>query len=475
MKLILLPALLVVLLAPFELTAQDKVWTLDECVTYAVENNIQVRQSLLQTRISKNNQEDGWLDYTPSLSAGFGYNWNTGLNVDPVTNVISESQRQTGSFSVGSSWVVYSGGRKYSTIARNNLNYLSSLYDLEDIRNDISLNVASAFLQILLNNEINNVAQEQERVTQLQVNRMQKLVDAGANPRGDLLQLEAQLARDQQNAIATGNNVNLSKIQLGNLLQLENPDQVDVAAPGLNLPDPRLLARSADGIYQTALEGQPDIKSAELQLESSEENVRISRSAFLPTVSLSAQISTSYSNLIRQATGTTQFVPPIGIVPNTGDTVFSLFSQVGATGFEDKSFGDQFNDNINEFVGISVSIPLDFWRTSNSYQNAKLTREQSALNLELQKNTLRQTIYQAHADARASYNSYLAAEKSVESSEESYKYAEERFNVGALNQFDYENAKNSLAIAKSEMIRAKYDYIFKIKVLEFYLTNQVKL
>ncbi len=454
----------------------DKVWTIDECVSYAQENNIQVRQAVLQADINKNNLEGARWDYAPNLNFNSTYGWNFGLNIDPVTNTISQSQRQTANLNLSSNWVLYSGGRKYNTIAQRNLEYLAGMYDLEQVKNDISLNVASFYLQILLNQEILAVAMEQQRVTELQVNRTKKLVDVGAAPKGDQLQLEAQLARDQQNVIAAENSLNISKLQLANLLQLENPDEFNIADPDLDVPEATLIARGPGGIFQTALENQPAIKGAEVRVESSEKAVAVSKGGALPTLSVNGQIGTSYSDQIQQAGSSTVVDVPVPFYDQNGMVQFSNRTQVVPSDFSDKPAADQLGDNLNEFVGVSLSVPIfNRMAVRNNYQNAQINNELSKLQLEQEKINLRQTIYQAHADAKASYNSYLAAQKAVESSEESFKYSRQRFEVGALNQFDFENAKNGLAVSQSEMIRSKYDYIFKIKVLEFYLTNQVKL
>ena len=200
---------------------QQKQWRLEECVQYAIDNNLQIKQSELQAKISQNANSQAQWNYLPSVSGGANYGLNSGLNIDPVTNQISTINRQTIFASLNANWVIYDGGRKINGIAQNNLNYLASMYDLEQVKNDIRLNVASAFLQILLNKEILEVALQQENITQLQVDRMRRLVDAGSNPKGDLLQLEAQLARDKQNTVSAENAVTISKLQLGNLLQLE--------------------------------------------------------------------------------------------------------------------------------------------------------------------------------------------------------------------------------------------------------------
>lgn len=454
----------------------ETIWTIDKCVSYAVENNLQVQQSKLQTELSKNNQQTAQLDYLPNLNFSSSYGFNFGLNIDPVTNQISQASRQTANFNLNSNWVLYDGGRKYNTIAQRNFQYVSALYSLEAVKNDIKLNVASGFLQILLNKEILTVAVEQERITQLQMDRMQVLVDAGARPKGDALQLKAQLARDKQNRIAAENAVTISRLSLANILQLEKPDELRISSPELDVPDATTIARNPDGIYATAKENQPAIKAAETTVQSSEVQAQAAYSGYLPTLSLVGQIGTSYSNLIQQPTGFTEGTIPIGTVGTAGGTPVVSLPRVLINGFEDKPFTDQASDNLNEFIGIQLQVPIfNRFSVKNNYQNARINKQISELQLAQEELNLRQTIYQAHADAKASYNSYLASETAVESTEEAFKYAQERFNVGALNQFDFENAKNSLAQSQSEMLRAKYDYIFKVKVLEFYLTNQVNL
>lgn len=457
-------------------SAQKDLWSLDECLNYARENNIQVRQSELQAQINKNNLQTTRWAYSPDLNFSSSYAWNFGLNIDPVTNTISQQSRQTANFSLNSNVVLYDGNRKWKSIAADNATYLASMYDVEAAKNDITLNVASAFLQILLNKEILAVAREQERVSQSQVNRMQKLVDAGANPKGDLLQLESQLARDKQNRVSAENSLNISKIQLANLLQLENPDDFDIVEPPIELPEATLIARRPGSILATAVEKQPAIKAAKKRIESSTAQAEIAWGQYLPSLSLSGRLNTNYSDQIREATGTTTNRVPIGIVNDANQTTVLSQPQTLATGFERKTFGDQIQDNVNEFIGVSLNMPIfNRMATRNNYQNARISQDQSRLRLEQEKNDLRQTIYQAHADAKASYNDYLAAKKAVEFNQETFNYARERYEVGAMNQFDFENAKNNLAVAQSQMLRAKFDYIFKIQVLEFYLTNNVEI
>lgn len=457
-----------------ELRAQPaEEWTLRECIDYALENNISVRQAKLQAEVSKNNLNTSQWDYAPNLSLGSNYGFNFGLNIDPVTNEISRVNRQTSNVQLSSTWTVFDGGRKYNRISQRNYDYMAALYQYEEAQNDIRLNVAGAYLDILLNRQIQSVAREQVRITQLQLKRMENMVQAGTSPKGDQLQLEAQLSREEQELIAAENRVAMSKLQLANLLQLEEPGTFDIRSLDMEPPDPALVSRDPESIYITAAEQQPGVKRAEQQIKSSEEGVDLARAGYLPTLSLVAQVGTNYSNQIPNITGAELIQTPIGVVANTGETVITEQPVPQQDGV--KPFGDQVSDNLNEFVGINLSVPI-FSRNAvrNSVENSRLQKEIAKLELDREKNQLRQEVYQAHADAKASYKSYLAAQKAVQSSREAFQYAEERFTVGSFNQVEFQNAKNNLANAQSEMAQAKYDYIFKVKVLDFYLTNSIQ-
>jgi outer membrane protein len=318
------------------------------------------------------------------------------------------------------------------------------------------------------------VAAEQQRITVLQVNRTSKLVSAGSLAQGELLQLEAQLARDEQNTLATQNAVMIARLQLANLLQLENPEDFAIGSPQLNLPDPSVLDRPAQNVYQTAVENQPSVRAAEMRVLSGEKAVDVAFSGFLPTLSVVGQIGTNYSDQIPNITGSDDVFFPIGLVEGTGQTVFSQQTIATIDGIQ--PFGNQITDNFNELVGLSLQVPIfNRMAVKNNLQNAKISADIARLNLDLEKNNLRQTIYQAHTDAKAAFLQFKAAEKAVEANRKAFDYARQRFEAGALNQIDFETAKNNLAASQSQYAQAKYDYIFRIKVLEFYLTNQVKL
>ncbi len=477
---VFLPYLLLLLLAVSKPAYSQSVipqqWSLQECISHAIEHNITIQQAKLNADLASNNLDVSQWSYAPSLNFGTNYFWNFGLNIDPVTNQISRQTRQTANFNLSSNWSVYEGGRKYKTIARDNNSLRAARLDYEAAKNDISLNVASLYLQILLNKEIELVALEQVRISDLQVRRTEKMVEAGSLPKGDLLQLKAQLARDQQSLIASQNNVKLTRLQLANILLIQDPSDFDISSPEIALPAATLISSSPEGIFSTAKEKQPNVKSAQIKEEVSKQNIAIAQSSYLPTLSLIAQVGTNYSDQIPNITGAREEVLPIGLVPSTGEVVTTLSPQQIPTVDGIQPFSSQIGDNLNEVVGINFSVPI-FSRMTvrNQVQNAKINADIARLNLEQTKNSLKQTIYQAHADAKAAFEQYKAAETSVNASQEAFAYAKQRFEVGAINQLDFESAKNNLASAKSQFSQAKYDYIFKIKVLEFYLTNQVAL
>lgn len=458
------------------MASSDSSWTLQECVQYAQENNLGVQRARLQSEIQSNELNTARWDYVPSISGGGNYGFNFGLNIDPVTNEISQQNRQTANLQVSANWTLYNGGRLYKTIARNKLNLQASLQQWEQAKNDIGLNVASGYLQVLLNREIAEVAQEQVKLTQSQVRRTQALVKVGQAPEGDLFQLEAQLARDQQNLVERNNQRRMAQLRLANLLQLENPADFQVAEPELEIPGQDLIALPPEQVFQTARENQPGIRAAELRKLSSSKDIDLARSSYLPSLSLVGQVGTNYSNQIPNVVDTREEFVPIGVVQNTGEVVTTLQPQTFPVTDGVKPLGNQVGDNLNEFVGINLNIPIfNKMAVRNQVENARINRQLAEVDYQQAINDLRQDVFQAHADAKAAFQSYKAGQRSLKASKKAFQYAKERYEVGALNQLDYETAQNNYIQARSQLAQSKYDFIFRMKVLEFYRTNQVIL
>lgn len=468
-----LPTLLVFALS-ISAKAQEKKWTLAECVEFAHKYNLRVKQADLDVKLANNNRQGAMANLLPDLRLNSGYFFNFGLNIDPVTNLPTRDDRQTSSLSLQSNIVLFDGFQNYNRVARGRIEQVSATYQLEAIKNDIGVNVANQYLQVLLNKELLEVANNQVRTSETQVKRATQLVEKGMAPLNEKLQADAQLARDEQNQVTAQNNLDISLLMLAQLMQLRETSNFDVADIQAELEISPYLTYTPLQIFERAQENQPMIKAAENNVILADKDIDISRGQFMPTLALSGQIATNYSNQIPQVTGTETTTIPIGFWDNNG-TPEPVFTQQTVPIREGtKPFADQYWDNVFQFVGINLSIPI-FTRLQNrnNYRSAVLQYEQARLNLESNRNELLQTIQRAHADALASFKFYMAAEKGVSSSKENLEYAQKRFEVGALNFFDLELARNTFFQARSEQLRAKYDYLFKIKVLEFYMTNQL--
>jgi len=467
--------LLIAFLGGFHLKAQlpiAKVWTLDDCIQYALENNLNIRQSQLSVLQASNNLDAAKANLTPAVNGNVGYQFNFGLNIDPVTNIIGREQRQTGSIGLNTNWIVFDGFQNFNNIKSARLQKSVSSFELEAVKNDIALNVAQAYLQILLNYEISEIARQQLKISEEQRKRIVDLVAAGTVPRGNLYEADAQLARDQQNLISTNNEFEMSKFRLAILLQLNDFKGFEIFIPQLQLSESPYLTMAIEQIYDAARNEQPRLIANSFAVQKAQTDLSIAKGTRLPTLSLVAGISTNYSNMIPNVTGSNTVNLPIGVTQG-GEPVFAPITQPVVEGI--KPFGNQLGDNLNEFVGIGLQVPIwSRYQIRNQVRNAQINLLSNELNLATAENTLLQDIQRAQMDAIAALSNYRAAEKAVKSSQEAFNYAEERFRNGVINRVEFEQSRNGLAQAQSTLQQNKFDYIFKVKVLEFYAENQIK-
>lgn len=428
------------------LHAQEK-WSLEKCVDHALTNNIQIKQRSLSIETSNADVLQSKLSMLPDLNgfANHGYNW--GLSVDRYTNEFATERVQTDNFNLSSSVTLFSGFQKVNQIRQNKLNLQAGQYDLDKFMDDISLTIATSYLQILFYQELLKNAENQLGITIQQVDRMKKMVDAGAAAQGDYFNLEAQRAAEELSVVDARNNLDLAYLTLTQLLDLPSTDNFAIEVPELSVQGKPALVANADEIFLFASQNQPDIKSSELKLESSDLNISRARGAMMPSLSLNGSWGTGYSSKI---------VDPI-------------------TGL-DTPFKNQFNDNNNKSVSLNLSVPIfNGWQGRTALSKAKIGVKDAQYALEANKLNLRKTIQQAYADALASLKKYNSANTKVDASKESFKYSDQKFTVGMLNSVDYNNAKKDLAIAESELLQAKFDYIFKTTVLDFYMGKPLTL
>ncbi len=471
--------LLILLFFASNLSAQEaeaKVWTLEECINYALENNIQVQQTEINQQLAEQDLKASKYDLLPNLN-GFATNiYNFGQTIDPFTNQFATERVRSNSLGINTQLTLFDGFRNINTVKRNQADLESSKFDLEKMKNDISLNIANQYLQILFNKELLKNARNQLLVTQIQIDRVSKQVKAGALPEGSLRDIEAQFASEELQVVNAENQLRLSKLNLAQLLRLANAEEFDVLSPPLDDFQGVSELITPGALYLTALDIMPEIKSAEYSYYSAEKNRSLARGAYYPSLTMTGSVGSGYSGA-NQIVTDREFV---GFTPNgntvNGNPQMPVFSPSFLPTFETKPFADQLDDNFNRSFGFRLNIPIfNGMATRIGVQRAKLSVQSAELALEDSKLQLRQNIESAHNDAVAALKRYKAARKSVEALKLSFAYTQERFNVGLINSFDFNNEKNRLNNAQSELLQAKFDYIFRTKVLDFYQGKAINL
>jgi len=426
----------------FGVQAQEK-WDLKKCVDYAKEHNISLQLKKLDAKIKENDAKQTKYSLLPDLNASSNLNRNWGRAENRETGTFTDVNSKYVSVAVRSSVSLFEGFQKINSIKQANIDLQAYLEDIEKTSNDISLRIASYYLDILFKKELLQVAKDQLKITQLQIERTEVLVEAGTLPKGTLMEQKAQAAQEDLTVVTSENDLILSLLDLAQLLDLSSTDAFDIEMPILPILDSGRSLLNPNSVYDIALISLPEIKAANLRLESTEKGLSLARSGLMPSLSLNGGWSTEYQKL---------------------------------DGFPTVSFRDQFKDRVNKFVGLSLSVPI-FNKGINrrNISNAKVNIDRSRLNLENTKNILRKEIQQAHANALAAMKKYFSSETAVFSTEEAFRYTEEKFNLGLVNSVDYNQAKNNLLTSKSNLLQAKYEYIFRTKIIDFYNGVEISL
>ena len=453
-------------LVSFVTSYAQEAWDLKKCIDYALEHNIQVKQAVLNTELNKANLWQNKANVLPTLNGNASQAYNFGRTIDPFSNQFATDLVRSNNFSLSSGVNLFSGFQNLNTIQQGQMDYLASRYDADKMRNDISLNIATAYLQILFCEELSIIAGNQVKITRQQVERTAKLVNAGTLARGSLLEVEAQLATEELQSVNAQNQLDMAYLSLRQLLDFPPDQKITIIKPILQLPHGNILAATPEDIYTQALAAMPEIKSAESRLKSSDKGLAIARGAMSPRILVNGALGTGYSGLRQRLVGVEPDGTEIIGYTSGGEIVEApSFTPV----FEPIPFNDQVNENFNKSIGFYMSIPLfNGSQTRTAISRAKIARYNSEHNLQLAQLQLSKAVTQSHADAVAALKKHNATERSLDALKESFKYAEQRFNVGMLNAIEYNNAKNRLMNAESDLLQAKYDYIFKLKVLDFY-------
>jgi outer membrane protein len=456
--------------------AQDKkVWTLQECIDYALQNSLNVKRSLLSVETSQINLNQSKYQLLPTLNGGssFGYNW--GRNIDPTTNLFITQRINSFNINASTSLLLFNGFRLFNTYRQSSLEYEAAGEDFNKAKNDVILNVITLYTSVIFNKELLQNAQSQLTTTTQQLERTRKLSDAGSVPVGNVLDLEAQQATNELNQITRENILNISILQLKQALQLPASTPLDIEVPQLDIDSELVMTETPEQIYNTAYEFLPQVKIARIRLQSSLLNVKATRGGLYPRLSLNGNLFSNYSSAADRvrfvADGGPSTTQPVQIgyvqgsnVPVFRDTQFASGATVDGYGIS-----DQIKDNIARSLSLNLQIPIfNGYQTRASVQRSVISNEQANINLKDTENQLRQLIESAFNDASAASKTYQSAMKQVKARTEAFRMSKQRFDFGAVNFVEYQTAENALFQAESDLVRAKYDFIFKKKVLDFY-------
>lgn len=428
--------------------AQSKQWTLEECIKYAIQNNISIKQTELDTKTAEIDKKGAKGSFLPSLNANASHSWNIGLNQDITTGLLRNQTTQFTSAGASVGVDIYKGLQNQNTLRKANLSIVAAKYQLLKMQEDVALNVANAFLQVLFNKENLKVQQEQLGINEKQYSRSEELVKAGSIPRGDLLDIKATVASNNQNVIAAENALLISKLSLAQLLQLKEFDNFDVI-DGTNAKDENnIMAQNPVAIYEKAKEGRTELKIAKTNLEIAEKNVAIAKGAFQPTL----QGFYSFNSRVSYA--------DVPAYDSSGNLIGTK---------SPSPFFTQFSDNKGQSFGAQLSIPIfNGFSAKNNVERSKVSLEKSKIAVEQQDLDLQRNVFTAFTDAKGALNAHESSITALEARQEAYNYAKEKYAVGLMNSFDFNQSQTLLTNAQSEVLRTKYDYIFKIKILEFY-------
>ena len=440
--------LLFILFLGFTSVAQQKKWTIRECVEYALKNNISIKQSELDVRMADVDKKAAIGNFFPNLNAQLGHSWSIGANTNPVTNVRENQTTQYTQLGLSSSVTIYNGLQNQNRLRNAKMVQLARQYQLTKMQDDISLYVANAYLDILFNKENLKVQQNQLVFDEKQLKRTEELVNSGSVPRGDLLDMKATIASDKQKVVVAENALLISRLSLAQLLRIEEFKDFDVADVEIEPKPSLVMAETPEAIVAKANEVRVEIKIAKTNLDVAERDIKIAKGALQPSLSFGYNFGTnaSYSNRI------------IGIDPSGVPIIAGPLPVF-----------DQLSNNKGHNFGLQLNVPIfNGFSARNNVERSKIGYERSKNNFDQAKIDLETNVYKAITDTKGALNTYETSIATAEARLEAFNYAKEKYAVGLMNTFDFNQSQTIFVASQSDVIRAKYDYIFKMKVVELY-------
>jgi len=417
-------------------------WSLQKCIDYAIQNNIQIKQQELNSEYYTNQHQQAKFNRLPNLNSSIQNNMSYGRSLGPDNTYLDINSNSTYG-SISSNITIWNGFTLTNSIKMAEMNLRASLEEAKKTRDDVMLNIAAAYLEILFADELVLIADDLLKITQLQLDRTGKLVEAGSLAKGSLLEIEAQYAREELAVVNAQNRLQLAYLALYQFLELPSTESFKIEKPTLPEIGANITLLNSMDIFKNAVQLKPAVKGAEFNLESARKQLLIAKGNLLPSLSFGGNYNNFYQKLFDYPT---------------------------------VSLKDQFKGNQRYGFGATLSIPIfNRFQAKTGVSNAQIQVENSELQLQSTKNLLRKDIEQAYTNAFAAFKRYIANQKAVISSKEAFRYTEEKFNVGMINSVEYNQSKNNLSKAQSDLLQAKYEYIFRTKILDFYNGQTIEL
>ncbi|MDO6738497.1 TolC family protein [Wenyingzhuangia sp. 2_MG-2023] len=413
--------------------AQTKTWSLEECIQYAIDHNLEVKQQLFALEDAKLTTSNAKGSFLPNLNVSARNSWNNGLSQNVTTGVLINQTTRNSSYGVSSSIPIYNGFQNYYTLQQSKLQEIAAQFNIEKVKDDMMLNVANAYLEVLLQQENIAILKAQNSLTKEQLNLAKQQVDAGTLAQGEVLQLEATAANDLQKIAEAENSLVISKLSLKRLLNMEVTDEMELKEVEIGLLDRKRLETPVDEIVEKVMSNRNEIKLSEINIDIAKKGVDIAKGAYLPTLSGFINFDTRETDIF------------------------------------DLGYFDQLKNNYGFVYGFSLSIPVfNRFQTKNAVAKSKINVLKSENSLKQTQQKVTQDVYQAYLNAKAMYKTFEASQKNTEAQKLAFEYQETRFDVGQSNLLDYTQSKINYQNSQTELLRVKYNLLFRLKILDLY-------
>lgn len=469
---------LIILLLPVAAMAQEgSVWSLQRCIRYAIDHNISIKQDSLNARLARYTVEQSRLSQIPAVSASGTYGKSFGRSINPTTNQFVEGSYNSLSASGTASALLFSGLQVRNNIARNKYSLLASLADLEQLKNDVSLNVANGFLVAVLAKEQINISKNQVDVTMAQLAQTKAFATAGRLPELNVAQLESQLATDSSNLVNSIANYNAAILDLKAMLNLDFSEPFTIEVPDMEVGDElRLSATSPAEVFEKARGTFGSIKASKLRVDAARKGLAAARGGIYPQLSAGYQVGTNYASNYQNYSYVPAGEQVVGYVRIDSNTSYPITQPGFTTVTSPIPFSNQFDNNLRHSVFVNLNIPiLNGWQTRYNIQQARISLETQRLNEYNAELTLKQNVYKAHNNAINAIQKYNAAKRASDAAARALDFAKKRYDLGLTSTVDLLVTQSSQFNAATNMVIAKYDLVFKLKVIDYYLGKEIKL